>query len=100
MIRSIAVAHPRTTTFQKKNLSARSDQIPCSNTAAAEALLHLQSSRIQLNEPSRQQAGFQTKLYSSVGLNQHGSLEGNADDVLNAIQHQNKEAAPLHPNLA
>jgi hypothetical protein len=43
--------------------------------AAAEALLHLQSLRIQLNAPSRQQAGFQTKLYSSVGLNQHGSLE-------------------------
>jgi hypothetical protein len=68
MIRSIAVAHPRTTTFQRRNLSARSDQMPCSNTAA-EALLHLQSSHIQLNAPSRQQAGF---------------------------QHQNKEAAPLH----
>jgi hypothetical protein len=74
-IRSIALAHPRTTTFQRKNLSARSDQMQCSNTAATEALLHLQSSHIQLNAPSRQQAGFRTKLYSSVGLNQHGSLE-------------------------
>jgi hypothetical protein len=71
----IALAHPRTTTFQRKNLCARSDQMQCSNTAAAEALLHLQSSHIQLNAPSRQPAGFQTKLYSSVGLNQHGSLE-------------------------
>jgi hypothetical protein len=75
MIRSIAVDHPRTTTFQRKNLPGRSDQMPCSNTAAAEALLHLHSSHIQLNAPSRQLAGFQTKLYSSVGLKQHGSLE-------------------------
>jgi hypothetical protein len=76
MIRSIALAHLRTTTFQRKNLSAPFDQTPCSNTAAAEALLYLQSSHIQLNAPSRQQAGFQIKLYSSVGLNQHDSLEG------------------------
>jgi hypothetical protein len=60
---------------EKSVRSIRSDQMQCSNTAAAEALLHLQSSHIQLNAPSRQQAGFQTKLYSSVGLNQHGSFE-------------------------
>jgi hypothetical protein len=71
----IALAHPRATNFQRKNLPARSDQMPCSNTAAAEALLHLKSSHIQLNAPSRQPAGFRAKLYSSVGLNQHGSLE-------------------------
>jgi hypothetical protein len=95
-IRSIALAHPRTTTFQRKNLSARSDQMPCSNTTAAEALLHLQSSHIQLNAPSRQPAGFQTTkrrllfayhVYSNqFGLHGGKKREGRGTRPRNAFQ--------------